>query len=482
VNDKAIIAFIEGVIDSADQTCHVYEGMNVCYSGYNGKDFNYGEEWITIEGKTTRPLIMKAYGFQAGDAKVLYKWNGQDTSGTNGCRNPVIPPVVKPSNTDLEVAYGVAGSGTGSAEVPEASLLQSAASKRGAMVLPGGPKGMKGRFLLQVVTPGTEASHTCDMSVDETSCIAAGTECKWDDKTQQCSGAKSMVKGAGGEYVPASHSGTGSATGSAGVLIHATEEAMDHAVVLGPAPEQCKLEAKQAYDECKDDNEKTIDEQFATAEKEAKHSSNQVVANEAELKVQKGHTRAKKEVQHKKNKAKIVQKLDQATAAWQKEKKAKSAELSKKAQKEAVLVAKEKAKKAEAPERDAKERKLKAQPKCESAKNMALAGCQKTTNNGYLKCAEIFEKVHMSKTLQRPYNSIEGDIDVKDVVMNRPGTGKDTRRSSSSMQALETESHVATVTDVEQPQQYEELKHLEEHYDHVSDKIDEGRSPEYWRD
>ena len=39
-----------------------------------------GHEWIRINGTTNRPVIMKAFGYAAGDALIEYSWgpnNGQ---------------------------------------------------------------------------------------------------------------------------------------------------------------------------------------------------------------------------------------------------------------------------------------------------------------------------------------------------------------------------------------------------------------------
>jgi hypothetical protein len=48
--------------------------MTIEYSGYNGIAGNWGHESIDITGSTTRPLSMRAYGYQAGMATVDYGW------------------------------------------------------------------------------------------------------------------------------------------------------------------------------------------------------------------------------------------------------------------------------------------------------------------------------------------------------------------------------------------------------------------------
>lgn len=116
---EAIIAWMEGKIDSASEDCSEHAGNNICYSGYFGVDFNSGEEWITVDGPegTTHPYIMKAYGFSAGVANVTYTWEGL----SNGCVNPVVPQVILANASDVEAAQdadthiSASGSGSGSA-------------------------------------------------------------------------------------------------------------------------------------------------------------------------------------------------------------------------------------------------------------------------------------------------------------------------------------------------------------------------------
>ena len=61
-------------MNGATESCTTYEGVEYCYSGYNGDGTNLGHEWIRVNGTTNRPLVMKAYGYRAGDALVNYSW------------------------------------------------------------------------------------------------------------------------------------------------------------------------------------------------------------------------------------------------------------------------------------------------------------------------------------------------------------------------------------------------------------------------
>ena len=59
---------------SPNNYCATYEGVEYCYSGYNGDGTRLGNEWIKIRGVTNRELTMSAFGYVAGQATVNYKW------------------------------------------------------------------------------------------------------------------------------------------------------------------------------------------------------------------------------------------------------------------------------------------------------------------------------------------------------------------------------------------------------------------------
>ncbi len=56
-----------------------YKGMKIEWSGYNGDGTGKGHEYIKITGETTCNLTMKAYGYEAGYAKVHYEWGKENT-------------------------------------------------------------------------------------------------------------------------------------------------------------------------------------------------------------------------------------------------------------------------------------------------------------------------------------------------------------------------------------------------------------------
>jgi len=61
-----------------------YKDMVITYSGYNGDGTNYGHEYITVKGKVSTPLTMKAFGYAAGEAKVDYAWGVPDAELEGG--------------------------------------------------------------------------------------------------------------------------------------------------------------------------------------------------------------------------------------------------------------------------------------------------------------------------------------------------------------------------------------------------------------
>ena len=58
-----------------------YEGLTYKYSGYNGVNGEKGHEYIQIEGVTNRKLVMRAFGYQAGEASVSYTYSEPVESG-----------------------------------------------------------------------------------------------------------------------------------------------------------------------------------------------------------------------------------------------------------------------------------------------------------------------------------------------------------------------------------------------------------------
>merc|ERR1711981_209687 len=61
-------------LDTDKKKSMKYAGATIVYSGYNGVGHKQGHEYIRIKGKSKEPLVIKAYAYQAGTAKVQYGW------------------------------------------------------------------------------------------------------------------------------------------------------------------------------------------------------------------------------------------------------------------------------------------------------------------------------------------------------------------------------------------------------------------------
>ena len=74
-----IIVWPDGILKGDKKQNTEYKGMQIEWSGYNGDGTGKGHEYIKITGETTSNLTMKAYGYQAGYAKVHYEWGNNTT-------------------------------------------------------------------------------------------------------------------------------------------------------------------------------------------------------------------------------------------------------------------------------------------------------------------------------------------------------------------------------------------------------------------
>jgi len=69
-----LVAWPDGMLNGEGRACIEYDGVGICYSGYNGDGENYGHEYIEIRGTTASTFKMSAFGYAAGDATVDYSW------------------------------------------------------------------------------------------------------------------------------------------------------------------------------------------------------------------------------------------------------------------------------------------------------------------------------------------------------------------------------------------------------------------------
>lgn len=58
------------------QVTGYYNGVSITWSGWDGVDGKFGNEFIRINGTTQNPFQMKVYGYKAGDVEVDYNWGG----------------------------------------------------------------------------------------------------------------------------------------------------------------------------------------------------------------------------------------------------------------------------------------------------------------------------------------------------------------------------------------------------------------------
>lgn len=79
-----IIAWPGGLLNGATFACATYQGVQYCYSGYNGSGGELGNEFIEIRGDTNRQLTMRVFGYAAGSAAVEYSWEAAPTCNEAG--------------------------------------------------------------------------------------------------------------------------------------------------------------------------------------------------------------------------------------------------------------------------------------------------------------------------------------------------------------------------------------------------------------
>jgi phosphatidylserine/phosphatidylglycerophosphate/cardiolipin synthase-like enzyme len=76
VDGTAIVQWPDGLLKGEGKQSVDYAGFKVVWSGYNGDGTGKGNEYIEIIGKTSKSLVMKVFGYEAGTARVDYSWGG----------------------------------------------------------------------------------------------------------------------------------------------------------------------------------------------------------------------------------------------------------------------------------------------------------------------------------------------------------------------------------------------------------------------
>ena len=85
---KEIIAWPNGLLNGGTQGCVTHEGLEYCYSGYNGAGGKLGNEYILVKGITNREVTMKAFGYASGSAIIEYGWGDATDCGRACCSKP----------------------------------------------------------------------------------------------------------------------------------------------------------------------------------------------------------------------------------------------------------------------------------------------------------------------------------------------------------------------------------------------------------
>lgn len=69
-----IVAWPNGLLNGGTKESTTFQSLKYTYSGYQGDGTGLGNEYITVDGTTNRELRMRAFGYKAGNAKIMYSW------------------------------------------------------------------------------------------------------------------------------------------------------------------------------------------------------------------------------------------------------------------------------------------------------------------------------------------------------------------------------------------------------------------------
>jgi len=84
--EVALVKWPDGQLSGPGQQELQHNGMKITWSGYNGTNGSWGNEYIRIEGRVSSKLTMKAFAYASGSADVTYEWGigAGDVCGTLG--------------------------------------------------------------------------------------------------------------------------------------------------------------------------------------------------------------------------------------------------------------------------------------------------------------------------------------------------------------------------------------------------------------
>jgi len=78
------VAWPNGLLKGATQGCATYQGLQLLLQRLRRRERPERNEWIEIKGDSNRVLLMKAFGYAAGNAKVTYSWAAVPTCSEVG--------------------------------------------------------------------------------------------------------------------------------------------------------------------------------------------------------------------------------------------------------------------------------------------------------------------------------------------------------------------------------------------------------------
>jgi len=96
-----LVHWPDGQLKGPTEESMTHKGVKITWSGYNGDGSGKGNEYIEIEGKTTTDYTMKAFGYEAGTAKVDYSWGKQQGGGGAVTAKAIFSPVSSTSKSHV---------------------------------------------------------------------------------------------------------------------------------------------------------------------------------------------------------------------------------------------------------------------------------------------------------------------------------------------------------------------------------------------
>lgn len=107
IDGTAVVQWPDGLLKDPTTCSANYGAFKVTWSGYNGDGTGKGNEYIELAGTTDRALVMKVFGYEAGSARVDYRWG--DTGGTTAPKvesDVIFAPAARHEDRVVELING----------------------------------------------------------------------------------------------------------------------------------------------------------------------------------------------------------------------------------------------------------------------------------------------------------------------------------------------------------------------------------------